>query len=255
MVLAICFLFGMISSSQAAEITSLSADNGASGCYMSLTTDENIWVINWYVKQTYPKSEADSDYEHIHTSMHNAGTRSVYVNIGYLEGHIKIAEYDIKAEVIFENANHDNDTATTSVDAYGGIYDTGIKETGVYGSAYLLAHYFNGSAIVMDGGASAYNGTGGRDHAAVTGRFRHTAVNKDLDDIEEGFSADLKNGESASWTTSDWEETHFNFGTTLDDGEEEWECNAYVRIQVGMNGTQDDWSRTTQNTFDYRDHR
>lgn len=94
-------LFG-INSSQAASITSMSVDNGASGCYVSLTADEDIWVINWYAKQTYPTMEADDDYECIHTSWYNAGTTSVYENIGWLEGHIKIAEYDIKAEVLFD---------------------------------------------------------------------------------------------------------------------------------------------------------
>ena len=89
-IIAIGFcLFGIISNSQSGEITSMSADNGASGCYMSLTADEDIMYIDWYVKQMHPHTEADSDYEHVHTSMHSHGTRSVYVNICYLEGHIK----------------------------------------------------------------------------------------------------------------------------------------------------------------------
>ena len=98
---------------------------------MSLTTDENIWVINWFVKQMHPHTEADDDYECVHTSGHPDGPRSVYVNIGYLEEHIKIANYYIKAEVIFANANHDPDTATTSVAVRKTIDDTGYKETGL----------------------------------------------------------------------------------------------------------------------------
>ncbi len=72
-------LFGMVKSSQGFEITSMSAQNGASGCYVSLTADEDIDFIYWYLKQ-------ENDYEKVHTSTHGPGTRSVYENIGYLFG-------------------------------------------------------------------------------------------------------------------------------------------------------------------------
>lgn len=98
------FLFGMVNSSQAAEITWFYVDNGASGCYASLTADEDIMWIDWYVKQTYPlPEEEDPDFEWVHTSMHGAGITSVYENIGWLEGHIKIAEYKVKAIVFFQS--------------------------------------------------------------------------------------------------------------------------------------------------------
>ena len=243
------FLFGIVNS-HAAEITSLSVENGASGCYASLTTDEDIWVINWYAKQTYPKSEADDDYECVHVSGHPPDTTSVYVNIGYLEGHIKIAEYDIKAEAVFSVSR---DTAVTAVDVYGSIYDNEIKETGVYGRSYLLAHYFDGSAIIMEGGASAYNGTNNK--ATITGRFRHTALNKQLDELEEVLPTKiLKNSEFVHYTTSDWGPTRFHFPTTLEQGDE-WNCDAYLRLQVYARGKKDEWWVNEQNTFDHRDHR
>lgn len=93
--IAICFLylFGMISSSDGFEVTSMSVENGASGCYVSLTADEDILWIDWFIKQ-------DNDYEPVHTSMHSAGTRSVYENIGYLVGSPLGKRYTIKARAV-----------------------------------------------------------------------------------------------------------------------------------------------------------
>ncbi len=251
-------LFGMMSSSQAAEITSLSVyanpDYGSgTNLYPSLTADEDIMYIDWYVKQTYPKIDADSDYEHVHTSMHSHGTRSVSLRLPQsYDGHIKIAAYDIKAKVCFDNQIYVS--ATTTVDVYRPVYEGGYKKTGVYGYSELTAHYFNGSSIVMDGFAWAYNGTG--DPARITGRFRHTALNKPLDELERELpGVTLKDGEFVHYTTSDWGETFFHFNTTLEDGEE-WHCDAYLRIHAGIGaGKPDNWWATDQNWFDRRDHR
>ncbi len=123
-------------SSQAASITSLSVNaspdygGGGSTC-ARLTADEDISYIDWYVKQTYPADEVDNNWTRIHTSMHPTGTRSVSVGIGSLDGHIKIAEYDIKAEVKFSVAS---DTSTTTTSVYKPVFDSsGYQETGVYG--------------------------------------------------------------------------------------------------------------------------
>ncbi len=251
-------LLGIASSSEAASITSLSAYantdwGGKADLSASLTADEDIMYINWYVKQTFPKSEADSDYEYVHTSMHPAGTTSVSVSIPQLfDGHIKIATYDVKAEVYFQG---DQATATDTVDVYRPVYEGSYKRTGAYGYSELTAHYFTGTSIVMDGLAWVYNGSSVDKGVAVTGRFRHTAMNKPLDELEMQLPGKvLKDGETASYTTSDWGSTYFHFNTTLW-GEEEWRCDAYLRIEATSGGKKDDWFAGDLNTFDARDHR
>ena len=86
-------LFGMVKNSEGFEITSMSVENGASGCYVSLTTDEDIDLVYWYLKQ-------ESDYERVHTSTHGPGTKSVYENIGYLSGSPFGKSYTITAVAI-----------------------------------------------------------------------------------------------------------------------------------------------------------
>lgn len=182
MICSLCFI-GFVVKSEAASITYLSVDSntdyGQGGdCYASLAADEDIQFIDWYVKQTYPTSEADSEYEILFTSSHYGGT-SVYVWLGSFDGHIKIAEYDIKAVALFTDAENNtfvSDSSTTTTSVYKPVYEGGYKITGIYGYSELTAHYFDGSSIVMDGYAWAYNGTGG--NATGTGRFRHTATNR-----------------------------------------------------------------------------
>lgn len=87
-------LFGMVKNSEGFEITSMSVENGASGCYVSLTADEDILWIDWYI-----------DNEHVHHSMYSAGTRSVYENIGYLSGSPFGKSYTIKAKAVHWNEN------------------------------------------------------------------------------------------------------------------------------------------------------
>ena len=112
--IAMCFLylFGMVQSSQGFEITSMSVENGASGCYVSLTADEDILWINWYIKQ-------DNDYEHVHFSMYNAGTRSVYENIGYLSGSPLGKSYTIKAKAVhWDEEEHVSESDPVDVTVY-----------------------------------------------------------------------------------------------------------------------------------------
>ena len=253
-VIASLLLIGVLNNSYAASITSLSVSantdyGGGSDFSASLSADEDISYIDWYVKQTYPADEADSDYEHVHTSMHNSGTRSVSVRIGSFNGHIKIAEYDIKAEVTFEDAS-DSSTTTTSV--YKPVYKGGYQKTGVHGYSELTAHYYDGSYIVMDGYVSAYNGTG--ENARGFGRFRHTAINKNLDELEEPLPNEIfEQGETYSYSTSHWG-TYFNYfcGELQDVDGGEWVCNAYLRLKVHQ-GKTDDWLAEDTNTFTYLD--
>ncbi|MDE0481044.1 MAG: hypothetical protein OXI67_00570 [Candidatus Poribacteria bacterium] len=131
-VIASLLLIGVLNNSYAASITSLSVSantdwGGGSDFYASLSADEDIRYINWYVKQTYPADEADKDYKHVHTSMHSTGTQSVYVYLGSFDGHIKIAEHDIKAEVTFEDAS---DSSTTSTSVYQPVFKGRLQTNG-----------------------------------------------------------------------------------------------------------------------------
>lgn len=234
MICSLCFI-GFVVKSEAASITYLSVDSntdyGYGGdCYASLAADEDIQFIDWYVKQTYPTSEADSEYEILFTSSHYGGT-SVYVWLGSFDGHIKIAEYDIKAVALFTDAENNtfvSDSSTTTTSVYKPVYEGGYKITGIYGYSELTAHYFDGSSIVMDGYAWAYNGTGG--NATGTGRFRHTATNQPLDELEQQLPVEtFEQGETYGYSTSDLF-TNFNFSTgELRDGNV-WVCNAYLRL-------------------------
>ena len=77
----LCYLslIGMVKSSHSFEITSMSVSNGPSGCYVNLTTDEDIDFVFWYIEQ-------EDGWEPVHVSEHGPGTRSVWENIGYLTG-------------------------------------------------------------------------------------------------------------------------------------------------------------------------
>ena len=140
-------LFGMVNSSQGFEITSMSVENGASGCYVSLTANEDIDWIDWYI-----------DNEHVYTSMHNSGTRSVYENIGYLVGSPFGKTYTIKAVAFFfdaENNTFPSDTESDSVSVYS-TPQTGTK-TGSWTMAQMSASMdvgWNGRTAEVIGSAS-----------------------------------------------------------------------------------------------------
>ena len=250
-VIATLLLIG-VNNSEAASITSLSASantdygSGAS-VTASLSADADINYIDWYMKQTYPANEADTDYTHVHTSMHSHGTRSVSVGLGSYTGHIKIAGYDVKAVVDFSDGS---DKSTTGVSIYKPVYESGSKTNGIYGSAELTAHYYDGSSIIMDGYVYAYNDLG--KNATGSGRFRHTAVNKPLDELEKDLP--VKNFKSSySYSTGNWG-SFFNFSSGRLQQGDRWVCNAYLRLQVHR-GETNDWLAEDTNTFTHEDNR
>lgn len=122
------YLIGIVNNCEAASITYLNVyantDYGSGGdFYASLSANENISYIDWYVKRTYPLDEEDDDvnkYKHVFTSMHHSGTKSVYVYLGAFDGNIKIAEYDIKAVATFTDA--ENNTSTDSSTTLTSVY-------------------------------------------------------------------------------------------------------------------------------------
>ena len=246
-----CFFVGYC---EAASITSLSVENGASGCYASLTTDEGIWVINWYAKQTYPEDDSDDDYVWVHTSSHPAGTTSVIVNIGWLDGHIKIAEYDIKAEVIFENANHDPDTAVDSVDAYGPIVDSEWA-FGVSGRAELWSQYYDGNNITIDCYTSTYNPS--KKSWTAFSKFTHSLhLNGNFQGQKGGTTVTkplLKNGGTYSASSSDFDDP-ISFSVGKIGNGQSYKSNAYIRLTVP--GIDDDtWHINHNEEFTDEDNR
>lgn len=87
-----------------------------------------------------------------------------------------------------------------------------------------------------------------------SGRFRHTAVNQPLDELERDLpDKTIPSGQTYSHSTSDWG-TYFNFfcGTLTE--ENPWDCNAYLRIKAHQ-GKTDDWLAEANNTFDHKDIR
>lgn len=252
-ILTVFVLLSFVNHSNAASITSFSVyatyDSGSGGSVSAnLSADEDILFIDWYVKQTFPKNEADSDYEFITTSMHN-DTKSVNVSVGSFDGHIKIADYAIKAVVSFVDSSDEDAFSTFNV--YKPEKDsTPYKKTGIYGYAELTAHYYDGSSIIMDGYVYAYNGIGG--DARGSGKFKHTALNKQLDELEFPLRGKtFKLGETYAYSTGSFD-LSFEAGTLSKVNI--WKCEAYIRLRVG-HGQIDEWFAGDTNTFDEDDLR
>ena len=145
MIICSLFLIGYINSSEAAQITSLSAsvpDDWSSGANISahLGTDEGVDYIDWYV-----------DNAHRQTSMHSNGTTSVNVDLGSFTGDIQGEKYEIKAIAWFSDGdgNNTSDTETYKVRVFKPMYTTTVdgnngvpQHPDVDGSVMLYSHYF-----------------------------------------------------------------------------------------------------------------
>lgn len=265
--IAICFLsFGMMSSSQAA-ITSLSAygydDWGYGGnVEASLTADEDIYVVDWYIDDIYIKSSV----------YYEAPTRSVYAYLDTRTGGIKGIEYEVKAIAWYfdENDMFVSDTETDDVRVYAPKFIYGVKQpswekpnvTGVYGYVELSRHYHDGQNIVVDGYVHAYNGTDETCHA--TSWFRHTEYDANL--FPTGWSKQDPPFNAPNPATpigpGEW---YDNYGSSAisykvggDIGEDQViVLNAHVHLAVSGNGAQDVWHETDHawtHTFDYWDN-
>lgn len=179
-VIASLLLIG-IYSSHAAEITSLSATaytdygNGNGGeVWVTVSADTDIYGISVSLKQTYPVDEKDDDWIPAYSNMYTQGQRTVYPALGAYDGHMKVAEYAIKAEVWFYDAdgnptnNSDTETSTFSISK---TLETSVPtDTQLYpdvlGYASLSGQYYSGGNIVMSCYVSAYNRSETKLHAA-----------------------------------------------------------------------------------------
>ena len=148
--LFVCF----VNSSDAASITSLSAYatyDWGSGGYVdaSLTTDADIYVIDWYIDDTYLKS----------TFHYHFPTRSVNVSVDTRTGEIKGVKYEIKAVAwLSENNNYVSDIETDTVRMFKPVWLYGVGErTGAWGYAEISKLYYNGTHIIMDSTIYAHN--------------------------------------------------------------------------------------------------
>lgn len=254
-ILTVFVLLSFVNHSDAASITSFSVyansdwgDGATTSAYVS--ADEDILFIDWYAKQTYPIDEEDNDHEYLFTSRHG-NSSSVYVDLTPFNGHIKIAEYEVKAVVSFVDSSDEDATGTLNV--YKPEYDSiPYKKTGIYGYSQLTAHYYDGTAIIMEGYTNAYNGIGG--HARGEGKCRHDPKERG-DDLEYIFPVGFFSlGESYGYGTSDSDvELRFFPGKLGNDNE--WTCEAYIRIEVYFGGKKDDWLATSTNTFNGDDVR
>lgn len=189
----------------------------------------------------------------------------------WLSGTIKGAKYTIKA--VAYPMQHDPNgpikiTHTYTLKVYSPIIDSGIKKTtaegadvagilrvtGANGHAELTRHYFNGSFIGIDGFIRGYNGT--EDRLTGLGRFRHALLNKPADELEQDLANDpIKSGETyGPYYTSDYG-TFFEYptGGNIVKGDD-WECEAYIRLEVSDGLVTDSWLATTTSTFTYEDN-
>ncbi len=132
-------------------------DYGSGGsAYASVTANENIEFIDWYIK-----SDPIGDYEYSSTTVHG-NTKNVNEYLGSFSGESKGSKYGVKAVVSFEESSDEDVTDTFRVfrpasDPQNGRRTDPPSKTGADGYAYVYRHYCNGSAIVMEGAAYAYN--------------------------------------------------------------------------------------------------
>ena len=152
-------------------------DYGSGGsAYASVTANENIEFIDWYINSN-PNNE-NSTYEYSSTTVHG-NTKNVNEYLGSFSGESKGSKYGVKAVVSFEESSDEDVTDTFRVfrpasDPQNGKRTDPPSKTGADGYAYVYRHYCDGSAIVMEGSAYAYNPLDNDNPLKVEAWFRVT---------------------------------------------------------------------------------
>ena len=243
-----------VNRSDAANITSLSVYagddwGGGTTTSASLTTDEAVDYIDWYINDNYEK-----------TSMHSAGTTSVYVYLTTLTGDIKGEKYDIKAIAWFsdiENNTFVSDTEIDTIYVFQPKFTSEVESTpklfeSVSGYSELTRQYFDGNNIAIDYYLSAHNSMG--VDRRVYSRCRHVltgrgAKEKEHPKNEDGQVEAKRIGPNfGSYSHSD-SITHYGVNPNM----QSYVSSAYVRLVVsGPNGT-DHYFIENDVTFDSRD--
>lgn len=220
-----------VNRSDAANITSLwvsahsdTGDGGDTGA--SLTTNEDVSFIDWKIK------DKEGAVVYSHTSMHDIGTRSVWVNLGSHSGHLGGEKYTCEAVAWFWD--EDNVNLVSDSDSYGfRVYrpeEHSGQVNGVYGAAYIYRITYDGSSLGMSGSISGYNTT--NQDRQVTGKFRITVFKNGVQvgvPVEEVPPAkEIGNGQSYYESASP-----SKFIGTIHMGDK-YSANAYSRIFVGV---------------------
>ncbi len=255
-------LFGMVNSSDAAEITSMSlyaSDYGYTT--VLLTADEDIDFVEWSINRD--PHDPDSEYEKLFTSSHS--DRSIEVYLGFFPGHIKGKKYRIKAVAWFRN---EDNTFTTNTDTvpntvYQPITTSGIlkteedggkdgkfRVTGAYGYAAIYRQYFDGLVFGMSGSAYASNGT--QHTLSAVAWFRHREYTGEdgavLDEkLDNKSSKEIKPGQSYNVLSNPMILEYWH-GRPMRRNEERF-FNAHTHLQVSSTrGARivDDWEADTQ---------
>ena len=173
MLCSLCFVINSHAASVSMSV--YYGDDWGSGTTVSasLTADENIDFIDWYIDDVYS-----------FTSTHG-NTKSVYEYLGTFDGNIKGIKYDVRAVVSFEESSDEDASDTFRV--YKPIVTSGPgSNTGASGSAYVSSLSFDGSSITMSGSAYAYNDT--NNDLQVAAWFRQqkfTTVNGEAGAMED----------------------------------------------------------------------
>lgn len=150
---------GFVGQSHAIEITSVSPGTSEfTGFYSihSVETDKPIYSVSWCVDDELVASQTFDPV---------AGPTSTYctIDVSNYPGHIKGNEYEVEVEVWEWDADDEvfrSDTEDYVVTALAPVVTsfTGTN-SGFYGYARVLRHYFNGTTFVMEADAYAYNDT------------------------------------------------------------------------------------------------
>ncbi|MDE0086195.1 MAG: hypothetical protein OXU23_10815 [Candidatus Poribacteria bacterium] len=229
--LASLLLTGFVVKSEAASITSLwvsahsdgeTRDGGDVGA--SLSTDEDVSLIYWEI------TDKNGNIVYSNMSMHNAGTRSVWVNLGSFTGAFKGEKYTCEAIAWFFDEDEETWSSDDDTDDFR-VYYTKSRSgeiEGLHGSSDIYSITYDGSSIGMSGSIYGYNTTNWERNA--NGKFRITVWKNGAqvgDPVEQiPTDKDLDQGDS-----------YYRYGSPSKFigwiGDDEYSANAYARVFVG----------------------
>ncbi len=162
-ILSFLFMFGIVKSSDAIKIVDFPSDtedtsyNGFTYHMAYVETDVPIYHVNWYIDDVIAYSET------LDSTTKNASYFPCYdpTSSAKIPGIIKGKKYDIGVKVWEWDADDEefrSTTASYTVRMFEPIYLYKQGErTGAWGSVEISRFYYDGSHIIMDSYAYAYN--------------------------------------------------------------------------------------------------
>lgn len=209
-----------------------------------IKTNRPFFMILWYV---------DDAYEGI--SMGNGDKTEDYFGFSNLPGNIKGKEYEIKA-VVWPPEPFNMQTASETYDftvVRPIIVEGNGPRTGVRGHAEVTRFYFNGSTVVMDASAYAYNRTAREVNVHAWFRTKkYTGKNGDEIRPEQRdtkpLEKNVKSGKRSKYYTPDSSVVDRQIGGLI--GDEKYYFDAHTHLQVtahiGGIARVDDWEADTR---------